>query len=154
MCGVLAGENYKSARGGETVFWTWWRRWSNCSLGRIYIFLLLLQKASGNVATQWCIGDHSTIPTSLCEGDSLMVVRAITAKEPSCHRYGQIVEDIKLVLRSLRQWTICHVNREVNYPAHGLAKEGSRKFTDSIWIEEISNWISIIVILEQCALSL
>jgi hypothetical protein len=88
------------------------------------------------------------------EGDSLTIVKAITAKEPSFHRYGQIVEDIKLVLQSLRKWKVSHTKRDGNNAVHALAKEASRTVTDNTWIEEVPNCISNIVILEQSALSL
>jgi hypothetical protein len=64
------------------------------------------------------------------------------------------VDDIKLVLRSLRQWKIGHVKRDANEAAHGLANEASRSFMDNVWIEEIPTCISHIVNLELNALSL
>jgi hypothetical protein len=56
-----------------------------------------------------------------------MVTKAIGGHEENWLRFGQIVEDIKLVLRSFRQWRVSHVRREANEAAHGLAKEAIRR---------------------------
>ncbi|XP_059450922.1 uncharacterized protein LOC132181699 [Corylus avellana] len=88
------------------------------------------------------------------EGDSLSMVKAIGERDPNWLRYGHIVEDIKTVLRTLRQWKICHAKREANIAAHGLAKEATMFIMDNIWIEEIPICISNIVHLECNDLSL
>lgn len=90
----------------------------------------------------------------MLEGESLTIVKAITTKEPRDDRYGQIVEDIKLVLKSLRKWEVCHTKRDGNNAAPTLAKEVYRTVTDSIWTKEVPNCIYNIVILEQSALYL
>ena len=68
-------------------------------------------------------------------------------------RYGQIVEDTKVVLRSLRQWKIGHIKREANEVAHGLVKEAVWIAMDNIWIEKTTACISNIFFLELSALS-
>lgn len=88
----------------------------------------------------------------MLEGDSLSVVKAIGETKQNWLRYGHIVEDVKIVLRSLRQWKIGHVKLEANEDTHGLAKKASRTVTDNIWIEEIPACISNIVHLELSAL--
>ena len=45
----------------------------------------------------------------ILEGDSLMVVQAVAASEPSWQRYEQIVDDNKLVMGTLRMWKISYV---------------------------------------------
>lgn len=50
----------------------------------------------------------------LLEGDSLLVIKAINDPRSNWLHYGQIIEDIKLILGSLRSWTIRHVKRETN----------------------------------------
>ena len=62
--------------------------------------------------------------------------------------FGQIVEDIKLVLRSFQQWRIFHVQREANEATHNLAKEVIRRHMDNIWMEESPTSISDTVVLE------
>ena len=82
------------------------------------------------------------------------MVKAIEETKQNWSRYGHIVEDTKLVLRSLRQWRIGHVKQEANEAVHGLAKEASRGSMDNVWIEETPICISHIVNLERDTLSL
>jgi hypothetical protein len=90
----------------------------------------------------------------ILEGDSLSVVKAIFSREPTRHSYGQVIEDIKVVLRSRRTWRACHTKRGVNGAAHKLAKEATWCFSDKIWLEETPSCIFHIVSLELSALSL
>jgi ribonuclease HI len=90
----------------------------------------------------------------ILEGDSLMVTRALEGKDENWLRFGQIVEDTKLVLRSFRHWRISHVRREANGAAHGLANEAIRTVMDKVWMEETPDCISSIVSLELLALAL
>jgi ribonuclease HI len=60
------------------------------------------------------------------EGDSLLVVKAVKSTQPNWLPYGQVIDDIKSMLRSLRRWSIRHVKREANSAAHGLAKFATR----------------------------
>ena len=89
----------------------------------------------------------------ILEGDPLTVVKAIGDSEASIRPFGQIVEDIKEVLGSLQSWFICHVKRDANQAAHGLAKEVTVTSMERNWIEETLNCISDIVNLELLALS-
>lgn len=88
------------------------------------------------------------------EGDSLLVVKAICESQTSWLRYGQIIDDIKLVLGSLRSWSIRHIRREANVAAHVLAKYAILNFDSHVWLEETPSCILDTVILEQVALSL
>lgn len=90
----------------------------------------------------------------ILEGDSLLVVKALNDSNPNWLRYGQIIEDTRLVLGSLRSWNVQHVKQEANAAAHGLAKNAISISTDHIWLEEIPHCIFDVVILEQLALSL
>lgn len=58
------------------------------------------------------------------------------------------------MLHRMHSWQIVHVNKEVNYVAHGLAKAAIKHVIDQVWMKEISNYICDIVLLEQYALSL
>ena len=88
------------------------------------------------------------------EGDSLSVVKAITLREPTCHSYGQVIDSIKMVLRSRRTWRISHTKWGANGAVHGLAKGATRCYSDKIWLEETPPCISHIVSLELSAISL
>jgi ribonuclease HI len=90
----------------------------------------------------------------ILEGDSLAVVKAIESRAQTNHYYGQIIEDIRVVLSSRRSWSVRHTKREANGAAHGLAKEATRCFSDKIWLEDTPSCISHIVNLELSALLL
>jgi ribonuclease HI len=90
----------------------------------------------------------------LLKGDSLLVVKVVSESQPSWLRYGQIIDDIKLVLGSLRKWSIRHVKREANLAAHSLTKCAIRNLDTQVWPEEAPNCILYIVILEHMTPSL
>jgi hypothetical protein len=90
----------------------------------------------------------------ILDGDSLSVVKAIAPREPTWHSYRQVIEDIKVVLRSRRTWRICHTKRGANGAVHGLAKEATWCYSDKIWLKETPSCISHIVSLELSTLSL
>jgi ribonuclease HI len=90
----------------------------------------------------------------ILEGDSLEVVNAINEDRSSRRKYGHILDDIKMVLSSLRSWEVMHVKREANMVAHNLAKEASKLQTDRTWIEDCPLCILDIVNLEHLALAL
>jgi hypothetical protein len=66
------------------------------------------------------------------EGDSLNVVKAIKEKLPSRHHYGQILNDVQLVLQTLRIFKVGDVKQEANMAAYTLAKEASKTPIDRI----------------------
>lgn len=70
-------------------------------------------------------------------------------EDPNGSRYGQIIEDTKTVLRMFRSWKVCHVKRDANGAAHGLAKQGVKTPMNKVWIEEIPQAIFDIVTLER-----
>jgi hypothetical protein len=56
------------------------------------------------------------------EGDSLEVVQALNNKDCSWARYGTLINDAKLMLLCVQQWSIIHVRRQANGVAHRIAK--------------------------------
>jgi ribonuclease HI len=90
----------------------------------------------------------------ILEGDSLLVVKAVKDKKPNWLPYGQIIDDIKRDLGSIRQWNIRHVKREANKAAHELSRFATRNSALNVWLEEPPSCILNTVILEQMALSL
>ena len=90
----------------------------------------------------------------IIEGDALTIVKAIESSVSTRHIFGQIIDDIRVVLGSSRSWRVCHTKRGANGAAHGLAKEAIRCAGDRIWMEDTSPCISHIVSLELSALSL
>jgi ribonuclease HI len=89
----------------------------------------------------------------ILEGDSKQVVQAININGAPRSRFGQVIEDILILLPSYRSWQVKHVKTELNEAAHGLAKIARNARVASIWImEEIPRCIHDIVVLEQAAL--
>ena len=74
----------------------------------------------------------------LLEGDSLMAVKAIKLQQEINASYGHLLEDIQLVLTTLRSCDIKHIRREANEAVHILAREASKNHGNNIWVEETS----------------
>jgi hypothetical protein len=88
------------------------------------------------------------------KGDALQVVNAVKSQGRNWSMYGHIIDDIREVLNCMQYWQIGHVSRVVNFVAHSLAKAGVKQVINQVWMEEISNCICDLVLLEQLALSL
>ncbi|XP_060970037.1 uncharacterized protein LOC133037192 [Cannabis sativa] len=72
---------------------------------------------------------HATV-----ESDSLVCVAAIRSNEKLNSGFGFIVEECKLILRSLLNVTLCFVNRSANRAAHYIARH-SLSLAERIVIE-------------------
>ncbi|XP_042972892.1 uncharacterized protein LOC122304693 [Carya illinoinensis] len=70
------------------------------------------------------------------EGDALAVVNAVNSPEECWERHGQVVEDLKDVLRKRRGWSVMHVNRCCNNVAHSLAKVALSMQEERVWMED------------------
>jgi hypothetical protein len=79
------------------------------------------------------------------EGDSLQVVKAIKHKGVSWTMYGQIAENIKMVLRNCEYWEIRHTKRDGNRAAHLLAKKDACLDFDRVWFHCFPDCIRNIV---------
>jgi hypothetical protein len=86
------------------------------------------------------------------EGESLSVVKAMKYSQPNWLPYGQIIDDIKGMLGSLRRHFIRHVKREANSAAHVSQKFATRIQESKVWLEEPPSCIFYMVFLEQMAL--
>jgi ribonuclease HI len=90
----------------------------------------------------------------ILEENSLELMNAIKEDQNSWKRYGHLVDDLKMVLSSLRSWEVMHVKREANMAAHKLAKEASKIHMDRVLIEDCPPCILDIVNLERLAIFL
>jgi ribonuclease HI len=84
----------------------------------------------------------------ILEGDSLQVVLEIKDEGPNLSTICHIVDDVKILLNSCRSWMVGHVRRDANWAAHGLVKEGLTQPNVRIWINDVPECISNIVLLE------
>jgi hypothetical protein len=82
------------------------------------------------------------------------VLTVVKSQGRNWSRYGHIIDDIREILNCIQSWQIGNVSRVVNSAAHNLAKTTVKQVIDRVWIEEISNCICDLVLLEQLALSL
>lgn len=82
------------------------------------------------------------------------MVQALKEVGPNWRPYGQIVDDARSYVRTLRSWMVHHVKTDANSGAHSLAKAAPAHFSYRIWIEETSSCIYNIVTLEQVDLSI
>jgi hypothetical protein len=57
------------------------------------------------------------------EGYVFFVVQALRKEEKDLCRYGQLIDDTRVMLNSLQTWKVNHVRNEVNVVAHRLAKK-------------------------------
>jgi ribonuclease HI len=96
-------------------------------------------------AVEFCI--EVEVQEVIFEGDSMLVVKAIQDSQPNWLPYGQIIDDIKWVMGSLRRWKIRHVKRDANKAAHELSKFATRNSDLHVWLEEPPSCILNTVIL-------
>ncbi|XP_042972836.1 uncharacterized protein LOC122304642 [Carya illinoinensis] len=70
------------------------------------------------------------------EGDALNIVKAVNNPETNWEWHGQLVEDVKDILKNRPMWKVIHTYRECNRVAHFLAKFSLTVNGEQIWIEE------------------
>jgi hypothetical protein len=81
----------------------------------------------------------------LLEGDSLEVVQAL-CKECTWGRYGNLINDSKLLFQQVHVWKACHVKRSANEAAHWLAKLALTMSEERIWREDYPLCVQNVVI--------
>ncbi|XP_059428715.1 uncharacterized protein LOC132162495 [Corylus avellana] len=87
----------------------------------------------------------------IVEGDAQVVINAILARDPTCSKFSQLVDDTRSLLRDFPRWQISYVSRNANNGAHKLAKEATRLIMDCIWNYSIPDCISDLVSTELSA---
>jgi hypothetical protein len=65
-----------------------------------------------------------------------------------------IIESIQTELSYFRSTSFVHISREFNSVAHALAKEASCSLRDSVWLEEVPDFIAVAVLREQLCASI
>lgn len=70
------------------------------------------------------------------EGDVLSVVKVVNNTEVCWEWHGQLIEELKEVLKNRRQWTVLHVNKVCNCVVHGLAKIALLVNEEKVWMED------------------
>jgi ribonuclease HI len=73
----------------------------------------------------------------IVEGDAKQVVDAIQLRGWDASNFGQLVDDVLVIVDSFFNWQIQLVNQEANRAAHVLAQVAIQQVIDTVWIEEI-----------------
>ena len=84
----------------------------------------------------------------IIESDSLSVVKTIQdTAESTCH-IGNIIEDVKLLSKTMKSCEFHHAKREANQVAHTLARNAIKVVLELVWIEEIPRCVSDVIQLD------
>ena len=70
------------------------------------------------------------------EGDNVNVMKAISSQEANISLLGNVVEDIKHLIRGLQWVSISHTRRSGNKLSHVLAQHARTIIEDLYWIED------------------
>lgn len=71
------------------------------------------------------------------EGDSAMVIQAITHGNSELAEYGHIVEDIRILAADFNFIQFSHVKRNCNVVADALAKKAKDSLSLVVWLEQV-----------------
>lgn len=77
------------------------------------------------------------------EGDAIVLIEGVNAREERCVPYGQIIAEVKLLYNSHTSRTASYIPREGNKAAH-LAKHAKSKLEEEFWLK-ISHLVVLIV---------
>ena len=70
------------------------------------------------------------------EGDNVNVIKAISLQEANISLLGNVVEDIKHLIRGLQWVSISHIRHSGNKVAHVLAQHTRTIIEDLYWIKD------------------
>lgn len=85
------------------------------------------------------------------EGDAKAIIDVVNSEEDDESWRGQIIEDIKKIVRQREWWSVAFVHREGNVVAHQLAKLALQNEEEICWIEDgPSNIHRLIVHDKEC----
>jgi glutamate 5-kinase len=72
----------------------------------------------------------------ILEGDSLEVIQALCKEECLWGHYGTLINEAKLLLQNVHQWSAYYVKRTGNVAVHRLAKLALSLNEESLWRED------------------
>ena len=76
------------------------------------------------------------VKNAVLEGDSLLVVKALTDSESSMSHIGPLINDAKYYSYSFEKLLYSHVTRDCNSVAHSLVKHALNIQDFLVWMEE------------------
>lgn len=86
----------------------------------------------------------------ILDGDAMEIVHALWNNDQSWSRYGNLIDDAKILLHSLQLWHVMHTKWEANMAAHLMAKAALQQSVEEIWMEDYHVFLHNIVISESC----
>lgn len=79
-----------------------------------------------------------------------MIVQALQKDDPSCQKFGNLIEASRTMLHSFQSWSVMHIRRDANQTAHMLAKAALQTPVETIWMEEYRAFFNDIVLSDHC----
>jgi ribonuclease HI len=73
----------------------------------------------------------------IVEGDSEMLVRAVTSLGGSATVYGHVVEDVQYLTQQMTHCEFTYVRRQLNQIAHALARRANSVYDFATWMEAV-----------------
>lgn len=73
----------------------------------------------------------------ILEGDSAVLMKALTCAEVSLASYGPLIEDFKFSSRCFSQLLYSHVRRKCNKVIPSLARHATNVFYLIVWMENV-----------------
>ncbi|XP_050255047.1 uncharacterized protein LOC126700926 [Quercus robur] len=104
----------------------------------------VLEALAARRATKFAV--ELGLSSSILEGDSEVVYRALQASNWRHSSIGEILKDTVSMVGSLRTFSFSHTRRQGNNAAHALAKRAIVSFPLLVWMEHVSPNVSPFVI--------
>ena len=67
--------------------------------------------------------------------------------ESNCH-IGNIIEDVKILSKTMKNCEFHHTKREANQVAHTFARNAIKVVSELVWIEEIPQCVSDVILMD------
>ena len=83
------------------------------------------------------------IDSAVLEGNSELIIKALTDEDPLCRSFGSLIVDAKFCSSSFNQLRYFHIKRECNKVAHNLVKYAINVLNYVVWMEAILPHLSL-----------
>uniref|UniRef100_A0A2N9F5C6 RNase H type-1 domain-containing protein n=1 Tax=Fagus sylvatica TaxID=28930 RepID=A0A2N9F5C6_FAGSY len=87
------------------------------------------------------------------EGDAETVIRDLCRTDPIYTPYGLVIEDAKVMLAEIQNFSLSHTRRSGNSVAHALARRASKCNSYLVWMEEVPPDITHVLLNDLSALA-
>ena len=87
------------------------------------------------------------------EGDAETVIRDLCRTDPIYTPYGLVIEDARILLAEIQNFSLSHTRRSGNSIAHALARRASKCNSYLVWMEEVPPDITHVLLNDLSALA-